>query len=85
MTRASTSREVTGSPREATMKITFVAKDPGSEPNGSPTLYRTDRESWVVQGWVVNDPDVLARMDIPQGESCVEIPDRLVPLFGERR
>lgn len=63
------------------MQLTHIAKDPDSNPNGSPTLYRTDRDSWVVQGWNVT-PDVLARMDIPAGESAVEIPDRLVPYFG---
>ena len=63
------------------MRLTFIAKDPGSEPSGSPTLYRTDRASWVVQGWVVSDSDALATMDIPEGETCVEIPDRLVPYF----
>ncbi len=68
---------------EADVELTFVAKDPGSEPSGSPTLYRTDRGSWVVQGWVVSDPAALAAMDIPDGESCVEIPDRLVPFFRQ--
>lgn len=63
------------------MRITFVAKDPGSNPDGSPTLYRTDRGSWVVQGWAVTDPETLAQMDIPAGEGAVEIPDRLVPFF----
>ncbi|MFC4072244.1 hypothetical protein [Actinoplanes subglobosus] len=63
------------------MKLEFIAKDPGSEPSGSPTLYRTDRGSWAVQGWVVTDPDALTAMGIPEGESCVEIPDRLVPFF----
>ncbi len=67
------------------MKLTFVAKDPNSEPSGSPTLYRTDRRSWVVQGWVVTDPDALASMDIPEGETCVEIPDRLTPFFQQRQ
>jgi hypothetical protein len=67
------------------VEITFVAKDPDSEPSGSPTLYRTDRQSWLVQGWVVTDPDALAAMEIPEGESCVEIPDRLVPFFQPRR
>ncbi|HWR46585.1 MAG TPA: hypothetical protein VN327_03035, partial [Pseudonocardiaceae bacterium] len=47
------------------VELTFVAKDPSSEPSGSPTLYRTDRRSWVVQGLVVTDPDALAVMDIP--------------------
>jgi hypothetical protein len=63
------------------VKLFLVAKDPESEPSGSPTLYRTDRGSWIVQGWVVTDPDALRAMDVPAGESCVEIPDRLVPFF----
>jgi hypothetical protein len=67
--------------QEAGVELTFVAKDPNSEPSGSPTLYRTDRQSWVVQGWVVTDPDALAAMGIPAGETCVEIPDRLIPFF----
>jgi hypothetical protein len=65
------------------MRITFIAKDPDSVPNQSPTLYRTDRKSWLVQGWVVSDPAVLAEMNIPDGETAVEIPDRLVPFFQE--
>ena len=67
------------------MEIRFVAKDPESEPSGSPTLYRTDRDSWVVQGWLVTDQQVLAEMNIPAGEACVEIPDRLVPYFEPHR
>jgi hypothetical protein len=70
---------------EAGMQLTFVAKDPNSNPDESPTLYRTDRGSWVVQGWVVTDPDALAAMNIPEGETCVEIPDRLVPFFDQGR
>ncbi len=63
------------------MKLNLVAKDPDSVPDGSPTLYRTDRQTWVIQGWVVADADALAAMDIPEGETCVEIPDRMIPLF----
>ena len=70
-----------GGPRETFL----VAKDPDSVPDGSPTLYRTDRQSWVVQGWVVNDSEVLTAMNIPPGETCVEIPDRLVPFFHQDR
>jgi len=47
------------------------------------TLYKTDRSSWIVQGWVVTDPEVLAHMGIPEGETCVEIPDRMIPFFAE--
>jgi hypothetical protein len=67
------------------VEITFVAKDPDSEPSGSPTLYRTDRDSWVVQGWMVTDQQALTSMNVPSGETCVEIPDRLVPFFEQHR
>jgi hypothetical protein len=65
------------------MHLTFVGKDPDSNPTGSPTVYRTDRGSWVVQGWVVSDSHTLAQMDIPDGEACVEIPDRMVQFFRQ--
>ena len=65
------------------MQITFVAKDPDSVPDQSPTLYRTDRGSWLVQGWAVTDTAALAEIKIPAGETVVEIPDRLVPFFRE--
>jgi hypothetical protein len=65
------------------MKLTLVAKDPESEPTGSPTLYRTDRQSWVAQGWMLTDTTALDDMNIPDGETCVEIPDRLIPFFQQ--
>jgi hypothetical protein len=68
---------------EEAMRIRFVAKDPDSVPDQSPTLYKTDRDSWLVQGWAVTDPATLAEMNIPAGETVVEIPDRLVPFFRE--
>jgi hypothetical protein len=63
------------------MQLTFIGKDPDSNPTGSPTVYRTDRHSWVVQGWRVIDAEALAQMDVPEGETCVEIPDRMIPFF----
>jgi hypothetical protein len=60
------------------MHLTFIGKDPESNPTGSPTVYRTDRGTWVVQGWAVTDPEALAQMDIPRGETVVEIPDRMI-------
>ncbi|MGK8558421.1 hypothetical protein [Nocardia gipuzkoensis] len=65
------------------MRLTFIGKDPASNPSGSPTVYRTDTGSWVVQGWEITDPATLAQMDIPEGETCVEIPDRLVQFFRQ--
>ncbi len=65
------------------MQLSFIAKDPDSNPTGSPTLYRTDRGSWVVQGWTVTDREALSQMSIPEGEGCVEIPDRMIQFFGQ--
>jgi hypothetical protein len=65
------------------MKLTFVGKDPESNPTGSPTVYRTDRSSWVVQGWTLTDVEALEQMNIPDGEGCVEIPDRMVQFFRQ--
>ena len=68
------------------MRLTFIGKDPDSNPIGSPTVFRTDRNSWVVRGWVVTDTEMLVQMDIPEGETCVEIPDKLLQFFrrGDR-
>ena len=66
------------------MRIRFIGKDPESNPTGSPTVYRTDRGSWIIQGWVVDDPEVLGEMNIPEGESAVEIPDRMIQFLTEQ-
>lgn len=69
--------------QEDAVQIRLIAADPDSQPTNSPTLYKTDRGSWIVQGWVVTDPEALAQMGMPEGETCVEIPDRMVPFFAE--
>jgi len=56
------------------MELTFAAKDPDSVPDGSPALYRTDRESWIVPGWAVTDPAALAAVNLPEGETCLRYP-----------
>lgn len=65
------------------MRLTLIGSDPDSNPTGSPTVYRSDRSTWIVQGWVVSDPEALAQMDIPDGETAVEIPDRIVPFLRQ--
>jgi len=39
-----------------------------------PRLYATDRDTFVVQGLRVTDPDALELMQIPGHETAVEIP-----------
>lgn len=48
------------------MRLTFLGKS--TQGGGSPTLYATDHDTYVVQGWrVTGEP-----------ESCVEIPASLL-------
>jgi hypothetical protein len=65
------------------MKLTFLGKD--STPNDSPTLYETDRETYLVQGYMVTDPDALSQMRIPEGETVVEVPKRLMRYLPEEQ
>ncbi|OLT25121.1 hypothetical protein BJF83_23470 [Nocardiopsis sp. CNR-923] len=58
------------------MKIAFVGGSTGQ--GGSPRLYQ-DEESgdFIVQGYVVSDPDDLKQMEIPSGETVVRVPSSL--------
>lgn len=58
------------------VKLTLLGVE--SNDNGCPTLYATDRGTYVVQGWRVLDPDALDVMDIPGHETAVEIPAALL-------
>lgn len=58
------------------MKLRFLGKN--STPDESPTLYATDQDSYVVQGWMVTDADILARLPVPDDETIVEVPAALL-------
>ncbi|MBX7265540.1 hypothetical protein KIF24_05435 [Micromonospora sp. Llam7] len=58
------------------MRLRFLGKE--STPSNSPTLYASDKDSYIVQGWIVTDPDVLARLDVSDSETVVEVPARLL-------
>jgi hypothetical protein len=62
--------------REKAMKLRFLGKD--STPTNSPTLYATDQNSYVVQGCIVTDAVTLARLNVPDDESIVEVPAALL-------
>lgn len=38
----------------------------------------SDHDSYIVQGWIVTHPDVLAGLDIRDAEAVVEVPARLL-------
>ena len=58
------------------MQLTFLGKD--SVPDQSPTLYATDQETFVVQGWIVTDPTILAAVTVADDETIVEVPAKLL-------
>ncbi len=50
----------------------------GCEDTNCPKAYATDDDTVVIQGFVVDDPDVLARARPSEGEALVEIPRQLL-------
>jgi hypothetical protein len=54
--------------------IQFLGGDTGS--GGSPRLY-LDGDYYLVQGYVVTEPQLLAELDIPDGETVVRVPPTL--------
>jgi hypothetical protein len=58
------------------MHLTFLGKE--SVPDQSPTLYATDDDSYIVQGWVVTDPEIRAMIAVPDDETIVEVPAKLM-------
>ena len=64
------------------MKLTFLGSE--SENGQSPTLYATDRGTFVVQGWRLTDGEALGGMQVPEHETAVEIPAALLRFLPER-
>lgn len=58
------------------MKLTLLGTE--SVHGDCPTLYATDRDTYVVQGIRVVDTEALAVMRIPAHETAVEIPRGLL-------
>jgi hypothetical protein len=63
----------------------FIGKDPDSPEKNSPTLFatdRTDRQTFLVQGWRVTDREALADVgDIPGHEDIVEVPVDILEMY----
>jgi hypothetical protein len=58
------------------MKLRFLGKE--TESGNPPTLYETDTGMYVVQGWVISDPEALSQLALPEGESAVMVPKALM-------
>lgn len=58
------------------MKLTFLGTS--SADGDCPSVYTTDRGTYVIQGWKVADAAALDQLDIPDHETVVEIPAALL-------
>ncbi|MFF7728595.1 hypothetical protein [Streptomyces sp. NPDC008001] len=66
------------------MALHRSGKDPESPDGKSPTVYYdSTSENYVLHGWKVTDPERLARMDIPEHETVIEFPRRMMQFFPE--
>ncbi|MGW1067440.1 hypothetical protein ACWD4F_23335 [Streptomyces aureus] len=63
------------------MKLRFLGNN--STGGDCPTLYATDRDTYVVQGWQIFANDLLMQLHIPDGEAAVEVPTELLDHLKE--
>ncbi len=70
------------------MRARFLGKDPDSQVENSPTLFatdRTDRVTYIAQGWKVTDPGALADIGlVPEHETLIEIPEEVLCMYVRR-
>lgn len=66
------------------MRLTLLGTD--SQAGRCPTLYATDRDTYVIQGWTVTDPEALADLqNVLDGETFVEVPKALLRFADAER
>jgi hypothetical protein len=61
---------------EAPVKLTFLGST--SQTGNCPTLFATDQDTYVIQGWKVTDSEALAALDVPEHETVIEVPRALL-------
>ncbi|MFC4056184.1 hypothetical protein ACFOY4_41415 [Actinomadura syzygii] len=70
------------------MHARFLGKDPDSQVGNSPTLFatdRTDRVTYIAQGWRVTDAQALADIGpVPEHETLIEIPEDVLKMYARR-
>jgi hypothetical protein len=70
------------------VRARFLGKDPDSQVENSPTLFATDRSdrvTYIAQGWKVTDPAALADIgSVPEHETLIEIPEDVLRMYVRR-
>lgn len=65
------------------MALRLLGKDPNSGNNQSPTVW-DDGETYIIQGWRITSPSVLAEIgEVPPDETVVRLPKRMMRFFPE--
>jgi hypothetical protein len=69
------------------MPLHFIAKDPATGSNASPTVWvDEDNADMVFQGWTADEitqGECLRAGNIPEGEAVIRIPARMVSIVRE--
>ena len=60
------------------MKLVQIAASTCGGGPSCPSVHATDHGTIAVQGYVIDDPEVLAVLGLPPGEGVVEIPVSLL-------
>jgi hypothetical protein len=67
------------------MRVRLIGKDPQSPEKNSTTLFandRTDRKTFLVQGWKVTDSSGLADVgNVPSRVDIVEVPVDILEMY----
>jgi hypothetical protein len=58
------------------MQLHWLGSD--SKDGDSPTLYDTDEDQYVIQGFKITDPQTRAQVDVPEGEEVIRVPKALM-------
>lgn len=64
------------------MQLRFLGKE--TEGGNSPTLFDTDEDMYVIQGWTVDDQETLSQLKLPEGEAAVIVPKALMRHLPEK-
>jgi hypothetical protein len=58
------------------MRIRFLGKE--STPGDSPTLWDTDEDQYVIQGFTLDAATLVDVGDVPAGEAVIRVPKALM-------
>jgi hypothetical protein len=61
------------------VKLRQIAGDDCPDGRTCPAVHQSDRQTFVIVGSVVTDPDTLAQLAIGPDETAIEVPVSLLP------